>query len=480
MRKKVEANSKVSLEVSSRPKGIGLGAMLGLLLIFSVVVALVSFSVRNDIRRQLLDVDSHVLSLLVHNEILKSEREAGFVFEFETLSNEQIWEALLETTSLEGVFAVQFFELSGELAQSSSSSLVDQFLPDVVNGPLGEGRSYSVFSSEVWLSEFVELDFRSDRQVAVLDIYIPLMSGDDSARLGTARYLMDGSVLAGEFAVLDTRMARQASVAIGLGGVAILSLFWVAWRRLTEVNARVVGQAERLKKVNAELAMLARTSAVGSVTAHLIHGLKNPLAGLRQVVSARQTGEAAVGEDEWKGASQAAERMQRMVEEVISVLQDASTGLSYEVQSGEFLRELESRFEEEAEERDIAFSVSGEGGVELDSGVSSIALLVATNLLKNAFEAVGESGRIRALISFENDFVVLRVEDNGRGVPDELKNRLFAPVTSGKSGGAGIGLAISAQLARHLGGSIQLVDTLEKGAVFEFRFPTREAKEGRE
>ncbi|MDQ8181860.1 HAMP domain-containing sensor histidine kinase [Pelagicoccus sp. SDUM812005] len=459
---------------------LGLGVLFGLLFVFATVVAIVTFSVREDIRSQLLDVDSHVLNLLVRNEIAQVERDANLVFEFESIGEIELWGALLETASVDGVFAVQLFDVRGELAQSSSNSLIERRVPDEVMEKVSEGQVSSEFSPEVWLSDFIEVDFVSDRLVAVSDIYLPLRSADGALPLGTARYLMDGSALAKQFVVLDERLRRQALVAIGLGGLAIFVLFWLAWKRLSEANARVLRHATRLKRANAELAMLARTSAVGSVTAHLIHGIKNPLAGLRQVVRARSSGDASLDEEEWRGASEAAERMQRMVEEVVAVLQDTSSGLRYETESGDLLEALQDRFGRRAAERSIAFSVSGPRDLAMDSSISSIVSLVASNLVKNALEATPEGGRVRVELAGDGEEASLLVSDTGPGVPPELREQLFAPVSSGKSGGAGIGLAISLQLARHIGGSLRYVDTTSEGAVFELAFSLRERSLGDE
>jgi len=420
------------------------------------------------------DLDSHVLNLFVRKEIDQAERDAELLFEFESLSELEVWGALLETTTLDGVFAVQYFDAGGDLVRSSSETLVGDSVSQATLARLEEGNSHTVFYEQIWLSEFVDIDFSADRSVAVSDIHLPLRSVDESYVYGSVRYLMDGSALAKQFAVLDRRLLSQASIAVGIGGAVILSIFWVAWRKLSQANSRVLRHAERLKKANTELAMLARTSAVGSVTAHLIHGLKNPLAGLREVVSAGRSGEVELDEEEWRGASDAADRMQRMVEEVIGVLQDAGAGLSYETSSGELFEELESKFSQTAREKKIAFSVSGSPTVKMDSRVSNIVVLVVSNLVQNAMEATPVGGQVGVSFSSEGVFAKVRVEDSGPGVPDSLKEGLFSPVTSGKSGGAGIGLAISSQLAKHLGGSIQLDDT-ECGAAFELRFVTEEA-----
>lgn len=450
--------------------GLGIGAMLGLLVIFSSVVAAVTYSLRWEIRQQLISVDSHVLSLLVQNQIERAEQEAGLVFRFESLSELDVWAALLETATADGVFAVQLYGLDGSLRQSSSERIMERSLSDAVESTVSSGTPLTQFREDVWLSRYVDIGFEDDVQISVSDIYLPLFDSDGRQVLGVARYLMDGSVLAGEFDALDGKLTKQASVAIALGGLAILVLFGLALLRLGVENRRVLQHAERLRRANAELAMLAKTSAVGSVTAHLIHGLKNPLAGLRQVVG----GSGSVGElkdDELADAREATERMQRMVEEVVGVLQDIGTGAGYQLTVAEILEELERRFRRDAESAGVALRLEGDDDALLDSQTAGIVLLIASNLVKNALEAVEEGGDVSVRFEAVGKAFFLTVADSGQGISEDRRDTLFAPVKSSKSGGAGIGLAISRQLARFLGGDLQLLDTGRKGATFELSFP---------
>jgi signal transduction histidine kinase len=64
------------------------------------------------------------------------------------------------------------------------------------------------------------------------------------------------------------------------------------------------------------------------------------------------------------------------------------------------------------------------------------------------------------------------VADNGPGVPERLRDRLFQPFAgSGRPEGAGLGLAIARELAQGHGGDLVLAETGAKGAVFEVRLP---------
>jgi signal transduction histidine kinase len=66
----------------------------------------------------------------------------------------------------------------------------------------------------------------------------------------------------------------------------------------------------------------------------------------------------------------------------------------------------------------------------------------------------------------------IRLIDNGPGIPDRARERLFQPFAgSSRPGGAGLGLAIARELAQGHGGDLTLVDTGPEGSSFELRLP---------
>ena len=66
---------------------------------------------------------------------------------------------------------------------------------------------------------------------------------------------------------------------------------------------------------------------------------------------------------------------------------------------------------------------------------------------------------------------VFSVIDTGPGFSIDARKNLFAPIQSAKSSGAGIGLAISQQLARHLGAVLELVRTSSSGSEIRLSMP---------
>lgn len=110
----------------------------------------------------------------------------------------------------------------------------------------------------------------------------------------------------------------------------------------------------------------------------------------------------------------------------------------------------------------VSVSVSEEMVVLADAGQLS---RVFDNLLRNAAEAGAGTVTISA---WEGDSrVVVEVADNGPGLPAKARENLFQPFSgSARAGGTGLGLPLSREIARALGGDLTLERTGEDGAVF--------------
>ena len=90
------------------------------------------------------------------------------------------------------------------------------------------------------------------------------------------------------------------------------------------------------------------------------------------------------------------------------------------------------------------------------------------NLIANAIQAVGEAGSVTAETFLDGERVGLRVSDDGPGVPEEVRSRIFDPFFTAREGGRGLGLATVATVARNHDGDVRLLDG-DPGSVFEVR-----------
>src|SRR6476659_1866561 len=83
---------------------------------------------------------------------------------------------------------------------------------------------------------------------------------------------------------------------------------------------------------------------------------------------------------------------------------------------------------------------------------------VWANLIDNALDAIRDSGRIDIRVTHERKRVVVRIVDNGSGIPEEIRERIFDPFFTTKPLGQGMGLGLDMvrKLIRHNAGEISV------------------------
>jgi signal transduction histidine kinase len=127
------------------------------------------------------------------------------------------------------------------------------------------------------------------------------------------------------------------------------------------------------------------------------------------------------------------------------------------------------------------------GGVRLATGIDDRAQVLAdadqlhrilVNLMRNAREAIdsdaakGGAGTVTVELRVDGGASVVRVADDGPGLPERARTNLFQPfLGSARRDGTGLGLSISRELAQAHGGDLTLAETGPTGTAFELRLP---------
>src|SRR5262249_1164126 len=147
------------------------------------------------------------------------------------------------------------------------------------------------------------------------------------------------------------------------------------------------------------------------------------------------------------------------------------TVLTEEVDMGRLVERAYTSFAEEARRRDIDYELVADGEPPTIMTDGDRVLQVITNLLSNALHWTPDGGQVRVGVTTSNGTISVDVTDSGPGISQEQQERIFRPFVSGDTQGTGLGLPIARELARALGGRVELDSTLGTGSSFRLVLP---------
>ncbi|MGH7945074.1 MAG: sensor histidine kinase, partial [Opitutaceae bacterium] len=301
----------------------------------------------------------------------------------------------------------------------------------------------------------------------LLEVLVPLREPVRHEFGGVAQYWIDGAGIVRKFTALDRSLALRSGVAIGAGLAVMLTALAWTFRRLDAANRELRARSEDLARANQEFSFAAKTSAIGAITAHLIHGLRSPLAGLEGYVTGRNGSSSDRRGEEWQTAMETTRRLRGLINEVVDILhEEKAGGAPYAVKTSELFAQAGRKIHALATACGVTLICSVGSDTELPSRRAHLLLLVLDNLLRNACEASPHGGRVTLRAVAASDRVDFLVEDQGPGLNPDVAGHLFQPILSAKPGGGGVGLVISRHLAQHAGGELTLVTSDSRGCCF--------------
>lgn len=307
----------------------------------------------------------------------------------------------------------------------------------------------------------------------------------------------------------QTRLAAASSarlatrIALAHAGLAALFALFVArsvWRafdgptaRLRGVAARVSGGAtdarvgaldvpelaevavafdqmlDRLAAREAALVRAERLAVIGRFAAGVAHEINNPIGVIRGYLKTMlREGHEATLRRELEILDEEALACQRICEDLLTYARAPSLSLAP--------CELASLGAETAQRlRDTGELGEVEVSVDMDPCEADVDPLrmrqVLGNLLRNAAQASQAPAELTGRV--EGERYVIRLSDRGPGVAKELRAQLFEPFVTGRSGGSGLGLAVSQGIVRAHRGELRAEDRPGGGTTFEISLPLR-------
>jgi len=263
----------------------------------------------------------------------------------------------------------------------------------------------------------------------------------------------------------------------------------LAWRRALKhynetLKTKVREATEELKNLQKELLRSERLAATGQTVAGMAHAIKNILGGLKggrfMVNKGLEIKEMKYLQDGWAMVERNIEKISQLTMDLLSFCKERDPEWEI-VQPNDLIREVFELYRDQAAERGVRLKL------DLDEKIEPLALdsremyQVLANLVGNALDACTlgdyappEPETIICSRSLPEEKILLEVRDNGMGMSEEVRKKLFTIFFSTKgSRGTGLGLLLSHKIVQEHGGEIRVQSSPQQGAVFQVILPKR-------
>ena len=218
-----------------------------------------------------------------------------------------------------------------------------------------------------------------------------------------------------------------------------------------------------------------RLAAIGATAGMVGHDIRNPLQAITSDVYLAKTELVLLPETEQKKNIDESlveiEKNIHYINKIVADLQDFARPLSPKLEEVDFEQTIHSVLGQ----LNIPGNVTVKHSIKKDfpkiKTDQSYLQRIMTNLANNAIQAMPKGGKLTITAAMKNGKAILSVEDNGEGIPENVKEKIFAPLVTTKSKGQGFGLSVVKRFTEALGGKVNFESEVGKGTKFIIELP---------
>ncbi|MEO0231598.1 MAG: HAMP domain-containing sensor histidine kinase [candidate division WOR-3 bacterium] len=243
--------------------------------------------------------------------------------------------------------------------------------------------------------------------------------------------------------------------------------FYTVFLLTSYLALRLKKEKERADRKEEELKLKEKVAFIGEITSGLAHEIKNPLTCLLGSIETFKK----IKDEEKKNRlislmEEEAERIKRVIDTFTRYAKLKEP--SFQEINPEIL--IRAQIEEMGEKgKSIILKIRGvSSDYKLDP---ELFLLLFKNLLSNAIEAQNGNPEVEVTLVFNKNNFVLQISDKGRGIPEEIREKIWNPFFTTKKDGLGMGLALVKRIAESHFAKINLYSEIDKGTKVEVIFP---------
>jgi signal transduction histidine kinase len=238
---------------------------------------------------------------------------------------------------------------------------------------------------------------------------------------------------------------------------------------------------ESVEAIESELELSRRMAAIGRLTSGVGHEVKNPI---NAIVVHLELLKNKLGE----GNTQAARHLEvidaeiHRLDRVVQTLVDFSRPVELQLKEQDLRQPI-------GDVLTLAFDELSTRNVTLESSMASNPVIAnvdadllkqaVINVIQNGAQAMPEGGRLRVVLEEDKKNAVLRIADEGTGISEEIRDKIFDLYFTTKSEGSGIGLAMTYRILQLHHGSVEVQSNVSRGTEFVLRIPLAATEWGR-
>jgi len=246
------------------------------------------------------------------------------------------------------------------------------------------------------------------------------------------------------------------------------------YRRMEADHHHLEETSHEILALNREMEALVMERTMSEMALGMAHGIRNPLhviGGFSHRLL-KKTDESDPSRAWATAIAEEAKRIEHMVERFETLAQRKTSFFAQEDLNAIILATLDLlRPELRAKNLNLVCEICPEPMVgRFNKHLLKVAL---AHLLRNAVEATRPSGTIMVRTYKEKDLAVLVIQDTGRGMPQEVVEKVFVPFYTTKLGGTGLGMVFVRQIVDEHRGTITLDSRLGRGTTVTIRLPHR-------
>jgi len=234
--------------------------------------------------------------------------------------------------------------------------------------------------------------------------------------------------------------------------------------------------AESVHRIEDEIELSRRLSAIGRLTSGVAHEVKNPINAIVVHLEVLRQKMKEVDPDTRRHVdviSSEIQRLDRVVQTLVDFTRPVELRLS-DMDLRKVVEDVVMLASPAAEKHNVMIereTAPDALPVRIDADLVKQAVL---NIVLNGLQAMPNGGTLRLTVRREGDGAMIGVRDQGAGIPDNIRDKIFNLYFTTKSGGSGIGLAMAYRVVQLHHGSVEFSTIIDHGTTFYLRFPLAE------